>query len=295
MKNRDIFNKDPLDNKLRNDGVARITSSHSDNEDATLRYELESFVCEGQYADGLTRILESVLKGLNSSSQPAVWVSGFYGSGKSHLVKMLHHLWTDTAFSDGATARGIAGLPDGVRDLLRELSTQGRRYGGLHAASGTLPSGGSKSVRMAVLGIICQSVGLPAGYAQARFVLWMRQHGVEKKVIEILAQAVPGHIGTPLPDYGYEHGDPYASFIPAVVTNDPDNRHRAVVIVPAGTPKGTERSPQEYAAPLLTLTGDEYHQIPFWKLHEMICDLLRNESPRVVAELFDGTSTKIIR
>ena len=167
MKNRDIFNKDPLDNKLRNDGVARITSSHSDNEDATLRYELESFVCEGQYADGLTRILESVLKGLNSSSQPAVWVSGFYGSGKSHLVKMLHHLWTDTAFSDGATARGIAGLPDGVRDLLRELSTQGRRYGGLHAASGTLPSGGSKSVRMAVLGIICQSVGLPAGYASS--------------------------------------------------------------------------------------------------------------------------------
>ena len=189
MKNRDIFNKDPLDNKLRNDGVARITSSHSDNEDATLRYELESFVCEGQYADGLTRILESVLKGLNSSSQPAVWVSGFYGSGKSHLVKMLHHLWTDTAFSDGATARGIAGLPDGVRDLLQELSTQGRRHGGLHAASGTLPSGGSKSVRMAVLGIICQSVGLPAGYAQARFVLWMRQHGIEKKVIEILGQA----------------------------------------------------------------------------------------------------------
>lgn len=216
MKNRDLFNKDPLDNKLRNDGVARITSSHSDNEDATLRYELESFVCEGQYADGLTRILESFLKGLNSSSQQAVWVSGFYGSGKSHLVKMLHHLWNDTQFADGATARGIAELPDGVRDLLTELSTHGRRNGGLHAASGTLPSGGSKSVRMAVLGIICQSVGLPAGYSQARFVLWMRQHGIEKKVIESLQ-----HAGTSL-DATLDHLYTSPPLARALLQADPD-------------------------------------------------------------------------
>ena len=113
--------------------------------------------------------------------------------------------------------------------------------------------------------------------------------------IEILAQAVPGHIGTPLPGYGYEDGDPYAAFLPPAVTADPDNHNRAVIIVAAGTPKGTGRSPQEYSAPLLTLSGDEYHRIPFWKLHEMIRDLLRNESPRVVAQFFDGTSSRIIR
>lgn len=191
MKNRDLFQKDPLDNKLRNDGVARITTTRSENEDATLRYEVESFVCEGQYADGLTRILESFLKGLDSSSQQSVWVSGFFGSGKSHLVKILHHLWQDTSFPDGATARSLADLPDSVRDLLTELSTHGRRHGGLHAASGTMPSGGSKSVRLAVLGILCQSRGLPAGYPQARFVLWMRQHGLEQSVISELEKG--GH------------------------------------------------------------------------------------------------------
>lgn len=183
MTNRDLFQKDPLDNRLRNDGVARISSEGSAQEEATLRYELESFVCEGQYADGLIRILEAFTKGLASTSQQAVWVSGFFGSGKSHLLKMLHHLWVDTRFADGATARGVCQLPDSVRDLLRELSTEGRRHGGLHAAAGTLPSGGSKSVRLAVLGIVLRSCGLPAGYAQARFVLWLREHGLEERVI----------------------------------------------------------------------------------------------------------------
>ena len=34
-------------------------------------------------------------------------VSGFFGSGKSHLLKMLAHLWVNTEFEDGATARGL--------------------------------------------------------------------------------------------------------------------------------------------------------------------------------------------
>src|SRR4051794_25525094 len=78
--------------------------------------------------------------------------------------------------------------------------------------------------------------------------------------VEVRAQAVPGHIGTPLAGYGYEDGDPYASFLPPPVLHDPDARHRAVVIVVAGSRKGTPRSPQEYADSLLTLTGDEYER-----------------------------------
>ena len=141
MKNRQLFQRDPAVSKLLNDGVAAVREAASDKEIETLRYELEHFVCEGQYEEGLIRILESYLGNASSTTQPAAWVSGFYGSGKSHLLKMSRHLWMDTHFTDGATARGLARLPQEVQDHLRELDTLGRRSGGLHAASGTLPSG----------------------------------------------------------------------------------------------------------------------------------------------------------
>lgn len=182
MKNRQIFQRDPAISKLLNDGVAAVREAASDKEIETLRYELEHFVCEGQYEDGLVRILESYLGNVNSTTQPAAWVSGFYGSGKSHLLKMSRHLWVDTRFADGSTARGLARLPQEVQDLLRELDTLGRRGGGLHAASGTLPSGGGESVRLAVLSIILASKGLPEALPQAQFCMWLQKNGIFDQV-----------------------------------------------------------------------------------------------------------------
>lgn len=182
MKNRQLFQRDPAVSKLLNDGVAAVREAASDKEVETLRYELEHFVCEGQYEDGLIRILESYLGNVNSTTQPAAWVSGFYGSGKSHLLKMFRHLWVDTSFPDGATARGLARLPQEVQDLLRELDTLGKRCGGLHAASGTLPSGGGESVRLAVLSIILASKDLPEALPQAQFCMWLRRQGIFDQV-----------------------------------------------------------------------------------------------------------------
>ena len=104
--NHELFNRDPRTANLANDGQARIVSD-SENSRATemLRYELEHFVCEGQYAKGMQRILSSFLENLSSKAQRAAWVSGFYGSGKSHLLKMLCHLWVNTDFPDGSTPR----------------------------------------------------------------------------------------------------------------------------------------------------------------------------------------------
>jgi len=183
MKNRDLFARDPLAHKLQNDGVASVSEATTENEIQTLRYELEHFVCEGQYEDGLVRILKAYIDHLGSTAQPASWVSGFYGSGKSHLLKMLRYLWVDTGFaSDGATARGLAHLPEEVTDLLKELSTLGKRFGGLHAASGTMPSGGNLSVRLIVLGILLRSKGMPDVLPAAKFCLWLRKNGLFEKV-----------------------------------------------------------------------------------------------------------------
>ncbi len=186
MQNRQVYLTDPAARKLVNEGVASVNDDTSPAALEVLRYELETFVCDGQYDKGLAHILETYLNNIHQAQQPAVWVSGFYGSGKSHLVKMLRALWVDTSFEDGATARGIAALPQNIRDHLRELTTQGIRHGGLHAASGTLGSGATGSVRLALLGIILKSVGLPERYPLARFVMWLKNEGIQEEILKFL-------------------------------------------------------------------------------------------------------------
>ena len=185
MKNYEIFRRDPKTANLVNDGQARILSE-AENPRAVemLRYELEHFVCEGQYAAGLQRILGSYLTNLSAAAQRAAWVSGFYGSGKSHLLKMLCHLWVNTPFADGATARSLA--PDLPADLIadfKELDSQGRRTtGGVFAVSGTMPEGSAESARLTVLGILFRGCGLPSAYNQAKFCLYLRNKGYYDKV-----------------------------------------------------------------------------------------------------------------
>ncbi len=182
MKNREIYQKDPADLKLANNGVAKVTEGESVEDVTTLRSELQTFVCKGQYEKGMRTILSAYLGDLGQPDIRCVWVSGFYGSGKSHFVKMLRALWTDRGFpSTGDTARGLVRLPDDIRAHFVELSTAGKRHGGLHAAAGTLGSGAG-SVRLALLAIVFRSVGLPEQYDRARFVMWLRDNNVLDKV-----------------------------------------------------------------------------------------------------------------
>jgi hypothetical protein len=188
MKNRELFLRDPATAQLMNNGQARISEGGTQQERETLqkelRQELSNFVCEGQYADGLQRILDSFMSHLGGTQQPAAWVSGFYGSGKSHLLKMLGHLWVNTTFEDGATARNLVpSLPSDIEASLKELDVQARRAGGLHAALGVLPSGSSESVRLAILGIVLRSCGLPEQYRLAKFCLHLKNHGFYDAVV----------------------------------------------------------------------------------------------------------------
>jgi len=180
MQNRDIYVKDPSRTKLENDGVVNVNNANI----AILRYELETFVCEGQYASGMERILDSFLQNIGKNQQPAVWISGFFGSGKSHLAKMLAALWTDFRFNDGTSARSIVNLPDSIKAQLVELNNAGKQYaaaaasGGLHAAIGTLNSGSTTSVRLSLLGIVFKSVGLPEDYQAGRFAMYLKKEGI---------------------------------------------------------------------------------------------------------------------
>ena len=52
MINRDIYQVDPLTMKLVNEGVASVNDDKSSQAMEVLRYELKTFVCDGQYEKG---------------------------------------------------------------------------------------------------------------------------------------------------------------------------------------------------------------------------------------------------
>ncbi|OZF29149.1 hypothetical protein CH296_18030 [Rhodococcus sp. 14-2496-1d] len=175
--NNELFTRRPLDFEIPNDGVTNVDRPGDSNQWKVLEYELTSFVCEGEYEHGLERILDSYVGHRGSTTQPAVWVSGFYGSGKSHLVRVLQHLWADTALPSGASARGLVNLPQGIRDQLVELSTVGKRDGvAPWSAAGALDRSG-ETLNAVFLAIVLGAAGLPTRVEPAQVALWLASRG----------------------------------------------------------------------------------------------------------------------
>jgi hypothetical protein len=169
--NRDVLVHDPTTNPLPNDGVAKVGRPRTLEEWRVLEWELQSFVCTGEYERGLERILSTYRANLDRDTQPAAWVSGFYGSGKSHFVRVLEQIWRDEKMQSGSTARGLVRLPDSITAALKELTTVGNREGGLWSAAGKLAAGASGSFRLSFLGVLLAAADLPTDYAPARLVL----------------------------------------------------------------------------------------------------------------------------
>ena len=181
MNIHDVLDRDPRTARLANNGQARIVDTTEELALEELRAELETFVCDGQFGDALQRILDRYLANLGTPKQDSAWVSGFFGSGKSHLLKMIAHLWRNTEFPDGSTARGLVHdrLPHEVHAQLQELDTHARRAGRRPvAAAGTLLGGSVDHVRHSVLQILLGAAGWPVQYPQARFCFWLREQGL---------------------------------------------------------------------------------------------------------------------
>ena len=179
MLNRETFHTDPSEYNLANEGVAKTSFPPTPEALATLRGELTTFVCDGAYAKGLARILEAFLGSIGRGGDAsAVWISGFYGSGKSHLASMLAALWTNLEFADGATAEGLVQhLPIEVAAPLKELRVAAQRSGGVVAAGDTLGTGPLDPAE-ATLGIVLRAVGLPSDLRAAQVAFWLADLGI---------------------------------------------------------------------------------------------------------------------
>ena len=188
MKNKELFTLNPDQVNLKNEGVAKISTINEKEDLLIVEYELKTFVCEGEYHEGLRKILEYYLQNYNSSVQPTFWVSGFYGSGKSHLVKMASYLWNDFEFPNGKTARHIKPLPQDIQDLFVEIDRKQKIQGKLSIA-GTLRDFPSKDIRYSFLQIFLNSVGLPPQYHHFQFVHWLKKENIYDGVQVILGTA----------------------------------------------------------------------------------------------------------
>ena len=83
MKLNAIFAKDvqrPIEGVIKADDAAHLGT------------EVDEYVLTNEAAKGLELLLEAYTNYTNANG---VWISGFFGSGKSHLLKMLAHLLGD--------------------------------------------------------------------------------------------------------------------------------------------------------------------------------------------------------
>src|SRR3954462_7293310 len=84
----EIFAKDvqrPIEGVIKADDIAHLGT------------EVEEYVLTNEVAKGLELLLEEYTSYTNANG---VWISGFFGSGKSHMLKMLAHLLGDVEGQD---------------------------------------------------------------------------------------------------------------------------------------------------------------------------------------------------
>lgn len=92
------------------------------------------------------------------------------------MVRVLQHLWADTTFPSGASARGLVALPQGIRDQLIELSTIGKRDGvAPWSAAGALDR--SVALNTAFMSTVLGAADLPPQVAPAQVALWLASKG----------------------------------------------------------------------------------------------------------------------
>ena len=86
MKIRDMFEKD-IDRDIN--GVIKV----SQNDKESLRQELSEYVITKELRRHFTTFFDNYVKAVDTpTDRVGVWISGFFGSGKSHFLKMLSYL-----------------------------------------------------------------------------------------------------------------------------------------------------------------------------------------------------------
>lgn len=83
---KDMFKK-PIDRDIK--GVIKV----GQDDDSNIQQELEEYVVTRELAKHFDNFFEAYKKGIiGTTDKMGVWISGFFGSGKSHYIKILSYL-----------------------------------------------------------------------------------------------------------------------------------------------------------------------------------------------------------
>ena len=83
---KDMFAK-PIDRDIK--GVIKVGQADDEN----IKQELEEYVVTRELQKHFTDFFASYKKGINGhTDKMGVWISGFFGCGKSHFLKILSYL-----------------------------------------------------------------------------------------------------------------------------------------------------------------------------------------------------------
>lgn len=116
MKIKELFTK-PINRQIN--GVIKAEQMDVDS----VWQELEEFVVTKELDIHLRKFLDTYLNSIDNPNEPSVagkvgvWVSGFFGSGKSHFIKILSYLLENKEITkDGITQRAIDFFKDKIQD-----------------------------------------------------------------------------------------------------------------------------------------------------------------------------------
>lgn len=91
---KNIFSK-PIDRDIK--GVIKV----GQDDDANIKQELEEYVVTRELQKHFSDFFASYKKGINENTDKmGVWISGFFGSGKSHFLKILSYLLANREVGD---------------------------------------------------------------------------------------------------------------------------------------------------------------------------------------------------
>ena len=83
---KDMYAK-PIDRDIK--GVIKVGQADDEN----IKQELEEYVVTRELQKHFAQFFSSYKKGINGNTDKmGVWISGFFGSGKSHFLKILSYL-----------------------------------------------------------------------------------------------------------------------------------------------------------------------------------------------------------